>query len=30
VIGPPGSRQAATGLCSQLRTAGQDCWVKEY
>jgi hypothetical protein len=30
VVGPPGSREAASGICSQLRTAGQDCWVKEY
>jgi hypothetical protein len=30
VVGPPGSREAASGVCSKLRTAGQDCWVKEY
>ncbi len=30
VVGPPGSREAASGICNQLRTAGQDCWVKEY
>lgn len=31
VVGPPGSRESASGICSQLKTAGlQGCWVKEY
>lgn len=30
VVGPPGSREAASVVCTQLRSAGQDCWVKEY
>lgn len=31
VVGPPGSREAATGLCSQLKTAGYSgCWVAMY
>ena len=30
VVGPPGSRQAAAGVCTQLKSAGQDCWIKEY
>jgi hypothetical protein len=31
VVGPPGSRDAASGVCSQLKTAGyQGCWVMAY
>jgi hypothetical protein len=31
VVGPPGSRQAASGVCSQLKSAGHEgCWVTEY
>jgi hypothetical protein len=30
VVGPPGSREAAMSLCSQLKAAGHGCWVKEY
>ncbi len=30
VVGPPGSREAAMGICSQLKAAGHGCWVKEY
>jgi hypothetical protein len=31
VVGPPGSRQAASGVCSQLKSAGHaGCWVTEY
>jgi hypothetical protein len=30
VVGPPGSREAATSLCGQLKAAGHGCWVKEY
>jgi hypothetical protein len=30
VVGPPGSRDAAVHLCSQLKAAGHGCWVKEY
>jgi hypothetical protein len=31
VVGPPGSHNAATGLCAQLKTAGYvGCWVKEF
>jgi hypothetical protein len=31
VVGPPGSRDAASGVCNQLKTAGyQGCWVTEY
>ena len=31
VVGPPGSRTAASGICSQLKTAGHEgCWVTEY
>jgi len=31
VVGPPGSREAAVGVCNQLKTAGHaDCWVKPY
>jgi len=31
VVGPPGSRDAATGLCTQLKTAGYSgCWVTGY
>jgi hypothetical protein len=31
VVGPPGSRDAASGVCSQLKTAGyQGCWVTAY
>jgi hypothetical protein len=31
VVGPPGSRDAATGLCSKLKTAGYNgCWVTAY
>ena len=31
VVGPPGSRDAASGVCSQLKSAGyQGCWVTEY
>jgi hypothetical protein len=31
VVGPPGSRSAASGVCTQLKSAGlKDCWVMEY
>lgn len=31
VVGPPGSRDAASGVCSQLKTAGfSGCWVAAY
>jgi hypothetical protein len=31
VVGPPGSRDAASGVCSQLKSAGYvGCWVTEY
>jgi hypothetical protein len=31
VVGPPGSREAASGVCSQLKTAGYSgCWVTAY
>lgn len=31
VVGPPGSRDAAAGVCSQLKTAGYaGCWVMAY
>jgi hypothetical protein len=31
VVGPPGSRDAATGVCTQLKTAGYSgCWVAAY
>jgi hypothetical protein len=31
VVGPPGSRDAASGVCSQLKTAGYTgCWVMAY
>jgi outer membrane biosynthesis protein TonB len=31
VVGPPGSRSAASGVCVQLKAAGlKDCWVMEY
>jgi hypothetical protein len=31
VVGPPGSRDAASGICSQIKAAGhKDCWVTAY
>jgi hypothetical protein len=31
VVGPPGSREAANSVCSQLKTAGYtNCWVLAY
>ena len=31
VVGPPGSRNAANGVCSQLKSAGySSCWVNAY
>jgi sporulation related protein len=31
VVGPPGSRNSASGVCAQLKSAGYSgCWVKEY
>jgi hypothetical protein len=31
VVGPPGSRDSASGVCSQLKTAGYaGCWVTAY
>jgi SPOR domain len=30
VVGPPGSREGAMRVCSQLKAAGHDCWVTEY
>jgi hypothetical protein len=31
VVGPPGSREAASNLCAQLKTAGfTGCWVTAY
>ena len=31
VVGPPGSREAASAVCSQLKTAGHAaCWVTAY
>jgi hypothetical protein len=31
LVGPPGSHNAASGVCAQLKAAGYvGCWVKEY
>lgn len=31
VVGPPGSRETANGVCSQLKTAGYTgCWIMAY
>jgi hypothetical protein len=31
VVGPPGSRSAASGICTQLKSAGHaGCWVTEF
>lgn len=31
IVGPPGSRQDASRLCSQLKSAGYSgCWIKSY
>ena len=31
VVGPPGSREAASAVCAQLKTAGHSaCWVTAY
>ncbi len=31
IVGPPGSRQQASALCSELKTVGYaSCWVKAY
>ena len=31
VVGPPGSRDAAASLCTQLKAAGYSgCWVTAY
>ena len=32
IVGPPGSRDAASGLCTQLKAAGYtaDCWVTAF
>ncbi len=31
VVGPPGSREAANGVCNQLKTAGYTgCWIMAY
>ena len=31
VVGPPGSRDAASGICNQIKAAGhKDCWVNAY
>jgi hypothetical protein len=31
VVGPPGSREAASSICSKLKAAGyKDCWVTQY
>jgi hypothetical protein len=31
VVGPPGSKEAAANLCTQLKTAGfVGCWVTSY
>jgi cell division septation protein DedD len=31
VVGPPGSREAAASLCTQLKAAGYSgCWVTAY
>jgi hypothetical protein len=31
VVGPPGSREAASAVCTQLKTAGHaGCWVTAY
>lgn len=31
VVGPPGSREAANGVCNQLKTAGYaGCWIMAY
>ena len=31
VVGPPGSRDAASSVCKDLKTAGyNDCWVTAY
>ena len=31
VVGPPGSREEASNVCSQLKAQGyKDCWVTTY
>jgi hypothetical protein len=31
IVGPPGSRDSAKELCTQLKAAGHaDCWVTAY
>lgn len=31
VVGPPGSRDAASGMCAQIKAAGhKDCWITAY
>lgn len=31
VVGPPGSREEASNVCSQLKAQGyKDCWVTSY
>jgi hypothetical protein len=31
VVGPPGSREAASAFCAQIKSAGHsDCWVTGY
>jgi hypothetical protein len=31
IVGPPGSRDAAAKVCTQLKAAGyNDCWTKRY
>ncbi len=30
LVGPPTSKKAANALCTKLKAAGQDCWVKQF
>lgn len=31
LVGPPGSREAASNVCAQMKAAGhKDCWVMAY
>ncbi len=31
IVGPPGSKQEASRLCSELKSAGYGgCWIKSY
>ncbi len=30
LVGPPTSKKSAAALCTKLKAAGQDCWVKQF